>query len=202
MSDGNYFRDLRLHWLHIAEGKSEQTFEEVVLTEVVVTLVADLKEVPYLFQGFSIQDVVSRGIAKSKEKLNLSLFVVSAPFSIGLRVRSGVRCRCSAINHIPESLVFEDQGNHLAPVYIVIPIVIEERNLILDVQKWWLSRHGRGDSSSLGGGSGVVLCGGVGCLCARAGRCISGVCMTAASGTGTTSGHRHQGMGRRGRHWR
>ncbi len=130
-SDGNNFRDLRLHWLCITEGKSEQMFKEVVLMEVIVALVVDLEEVPYLFRGFGVQDMVLRGMAKSEKKLNLSLFVALEPFLIGLRVSGRVGGRCSAINHIPESLVLKDQGNYLAPVCIVVPIVIKERNLIL-----------------------------------------------------------------------
>lgn len=49
MGDGNNLRGLRLHRFYITEGKSEKMFEEIVLMQVVVTLVADFKEIPYLF---------------------------------------------------------------------------------------------------------------------------------------------------------
>jgi len=78
----------------------------------------------------------------------------------------------------------------------------KKKNLILDMLKWQLSECRRGDGSSLGSGSGIVLCGSIGCLCAGAGRCVSGVCMTTAGGAGTTSGHRHERVGRRERHER
>ena len=108
VSDENDFRDLRLHRLHIVEGESEQMFEEVVLTEVVITLVADLEEVPYFFQCFSVKNMVTRGMAKSKKELNLGLFIASAPVLVVLRISGGVGGRCSAINHVSESSVFKD----------------------------------------------------------------------------------------------
>ena len=62
--------------------------------------------------------------------------------------------------------------------------------------KLQLSRCGRGSGSSLGSGSGVVLHSSIASLCARAGRCVSRVSVTAAGGTGMTSGHRHKGVSR------
>jgi len=71
-------------------------------------------------------------IVEYKEKLDLSLFVILAPFKICLRVGDGVGSWGSAVNHVPKSSVLEDQGNHLIPVSVAIPIVIKEWNLILD----------------------------------------------------------------------
>ena len=196
MGNGNDFGDLRLHRFCIAEGESEQTFKEVVLMQVVIALVSDLEEIPNLFQGFGVENVVAGGMTEGEEELNLSLLVTSAPVLVGIRVSGGVGQRRSAVNHIPESSVFEDQSNHLAPVSIVIPIVIEEWNLILAMLELWLSGRRGGGGTSLGSGSGVVLCGGVVGLCAEAGWHIGGVSMTTAGSASTMSGHRHGGVSR------
>jgi len=184
VGDRDDFRDLWLHRFHIAEGKSEETFKKVVLAQVVITLVLDLEKIPNLFRGFVIENVVMRGMAEGKEKLNLGLLVASAPILIGIRVSGGVGCRCSAINHVPESSMFKDQGNHLTPVGVVVPVVIEEWNLVLAMLKLWFSRCSRG------GGSGIVG------LCAGVRWRVGGVSMTAAGGTDIACGHRCKGMSR------
>ena len=45
-SDRDNLRDLGLHGIGIAEGKSEEMFKKIMLMEVVVALIADLKKVP------------------------------------------------------------------------------------------------------------------------------------------------------------
>ena len=83
-------------------------FEKVVLVEVVVALVANPKEVPNLLHSVCTNDVVLRGMAKGEEELNLCLSVTSTPFTVGIRVGDGIGSGGSAINHVPESSVFED----------------------------------------------------------------------------------------------
>jgi hypothetical protein len=131
VGDGDDFGDLRLHRFCITEGESEQTFKKVVLTQVIIALVLDLEEIPNLFRGFGVENVVAGGMTEGEEELNLSLLVTLAPVLVGIRVSGRVGHRCSAVDHIPESSVFKDQSNHLAPVSIVVPIVIKEWNLIL-----------------------------------------------------------------------
>ena len=158
--------------------------------EVIITLVSDLKKIPNLFQGFGIENMVMRGTAEGKEELNLGLLVTSAPVLISIRISGGVGCRCSAVDYVPESSMFEDQGNHLAPVGVVVPIVVEEWNLVLAVLELWLSR------CSIGSSSGIVLCGGIVGLYARARWCVGRVGMTTAGGVGTACGHRCEGASR------
>ena len=56
-------------------------------------------------------------MAKGEEELNLCLSVMSTPFTVGIRVSDRIGSRGSAVDHVLESSVFEDQGNHLAPVH-------------------------------------------------------------------------------------
>jgi hypothetical protein len=108
VGDGNDFGDLWLHRLHIMEGESKETLKEVVLVQVIIALILDLEKIPNLFRGFGIENVVIRGMAEGEKKLNLGLLVVSAPILIGIRVSGGVGHRCSAVDHVPESSMFED----------------------------------------------------------------------------------------------
>jgi len=100
--------------------------------------------------------VILGSTAEGEEKLDLGFLVAVAPVKVGIRVGSVVRSRGSAINHIPESSVLKNQGNHLAPVCIVVPIIVEEQDLVLDVLKLWLSGWDRGGGRHLGSGCGVL----------------------------------------------
>jgi hypothetical protein len=103
----------------------------------------------------------------------LRLSVISTPVAVGIRVSDGIESRGSAINHIPESSVCKDKGNHLVSVYVVVPIIIKEWDLVLGLLRLWLNKCDGGDNSRLRRVSMVSLQGSIVCLCARARRGIS-----------------------------
>jgi hypothetical protein len=153
--------------------------------------------------------VIARSTAESEEKLDLSFFVAAAPVEVAFRVDGVVRSEGSAVNHVPESSVVEDQGNHLAPVSVVIPIVVEERDLVLSVLKLRLSRRDGGGVRHLGSGCGdlgdccgsVLRCG-ARCLCAGAGGRVRLAVLASTVSAGSVSGHGHKDASRGQRHKR
>ena len=60
--------------------------------EVVITLVVDLKKVPYFFSRFHIENVIAWSTVKSKHNLKLGFLVTSGPFKVGLSIH-GCQCR-------------------------------------------------------------------------------------------------------------
>jgi len=71
------------------ESNGEQAFEEIVLPEVIVTLVANSKEVPHILHRLGIEDMVQGCAVKCCHDLQLGLLVASGPFEVGLSI-----CRC------------------------------------------------------------------------------------------------------------
>jgi len=143
------------------------------------------------------------GTTKNEEELDFSFLVAVAPVKVAIRVGGVVRSGGSAIDHIPESSVTKDQGNHLAPVGIVGLIIVEERDLILNVLKLWLSRRDEGGIRCLSSGCGnmrsrhgAVLRCSTRCLCARAEGCIRLAVLTSAVRVGAVSGHGHKDASR------
>ena len=94
-------------------------------------------------------------------------------------------------------------------MYVVVPIVVEERDLVLDVLKLWLSKWDGGGVRCLGSGCvvlgsscGIVLRCGVRWLCAGAGGRVRLARVASAVSMGAVSGHRHQSASRGQRHKR
>ncbi len=83
--------------------------------------------------------MIAGSMTESKEELDLGFLVTMVPVKVGVMVGGVVRSGGSAIDYVPESSVLKNQGNHLAPVCVVVPIIVEEQDLVLDVLKLWLS---------------------------------------------------------------
>ena len=127
------------------EGKGEESLQEVVLAKVIIALVTDFEEVPYFLRGLHAEDMIPGSTAESEEQLNPGFSVVSAPVGVASGIGSRVGSRGGAVNDIPEASMFKDQDNHFALVHVVVSIIVEERNLILDVLRLWPSERGRSD---------------------------------------------------------
>ncbi len=61
-------------------------FKEIVLAEVVITLVADLKKVPYFFCRFCVKNVIAWSMVESEHDLKLGFLVTSGPFKVVLSI--------------------------------------------------------------------------------------------------------------------
>jgi len=68
------------------KSEGEELLKEVVLAEVVVTLVADLKKVPYFFSRFHVENMIVWSMVESKHNLKLGFLVTLGPFKVGLSI--------------------------------------------------------------------------------------------------------------------
>ena len=72
----------------------------------------------------------------------MGLLIALSPFEVTLSV-SGCQGRQRSINDVPEALVFEHQGNHLAPLRVVVAVVVKwiyiELHVLQESLSWcWL----------------------------------------------------------------
>ena len=101
MCDGEEIGDLRFHWLGVKEWSHEEVFEKVVGAQLAAALVTSLEQVPNIFGGLCIEDVVVRGAAKGENELKVGLLVTLAPLLIGHSVHVGIGRGGNTIDDVP-----------------------------------------------------------------------------------------------------
>ncbi len=92
-----------------------------MLLEIVVALVVDLKEVPNLLR---VEYMIQWGAVESGHYLKLGLLITLGPLEVSLGIGE-CRGEKRSVNNVPEPFVFEHQGNHLAPLGVVVAIVVK-----------------------------------------------------------------------------
>jgi hypothetical protein len=69
--------------------------------QLTTTLVTGLKQVPNIFGGLCIEDVVARGTAKGENELEVGLLVTSVPLLVGHGIHVGIRRGGRTVSNVP-----------------------------------------------------------------------------------------------------
>ena len=81
-------------------------------------------EVPNLLHCLHVEYMVQWGAVKSSHYLKLGLLITLGPLKVSLGI-SECQGEKRSVNDVPEPFVFEHQGNHLAPLGVVVAIVVK-----------------------------------------------------------------------------
>ena len=95
-----------------------------MLPEIIITLVADFKEVLNLLYCLHIEYMIQWGAVKSGHYLKLGLLITLGPLEVSLRIGECWGEKRS-VDDVLEPFVFEHQGNYLAPLGVVVTIVVK-----------------------------------------------------------------------------